>query len=92
MVEVGPTEQRMAPLVGHCYQAIRRTRVTHNDQEQYTAHVLAARRKYGPRGFTIEKRHLAHKIDAAIALVLCHAAATGVDDSPEYTDESFKVW
>lgn len=91
MVEVPPTEQRMAPIVGHAYREVRRGRVTHSDQEELTLHVLAAKRRYGARGFTLEKRHVAVKIDAAIALVLCHAAATNFDDSPSYTLDSFKV-
>jgi phage terminase large subunit-like protein len=89
MVDVPPTEQRMAPLVGHAYQAIRRTRITHDDDEQLTLHVLAAKRRYGPRGFTLEKRDFTYKIDAAVALVLCHGAATGIGDG--YTDDSFKL-
>lgn len=89
MVEVPPTEQRMAPLTGHAYQAIRRTRITHNDDEQLSLHVLAAKRRYCARGFTLEKRDYANKIDAAVALVLCHGAAHGLDD--EYTDDSFRL-
>jgi phage terminase large subunit-like protein len=92
MVSVPPSEQRMSPLVGHAYQSIRRTRITHNDQEQYTQHVLAARRKYGPRGFTLEKRQLANKIDAAVALVLCHAAAFGIGVEPEPDYDEERAW
>jgi len=90
MIDVPPTEQRMAPLTGHAYSEIRRTRVTHDDDEQLALHVLAAKRRYGPRGFTLEKRDFQNKIDAAVALVLCIGAATGIEDG--YTDESFKIW
>jgi phage terminase large subunit-like protein len=92
MVAVIPTEQIMAPLVGHAYQAVRRTRITHQDEEQLNLHVLAAKRRYCARGFTLEKRDFQNKIDAAVALVLCHAAAVGLDDAPNYTLDSFKVW
>lgn len=79
MIETPPTEIRMAPLTGHCYQAIRQGLVTHDeDDEHFTRHVLAARRRYGQRGFTLEKRQFSQKIDAAVALVLCHGVAAGL--------------
>ena len=74
MLETPPTNQRMAPYVGHAYQAIRRSQITHDDHDQYTLHVLAGRRRYNPHGFVIEKRNFAHKCDAAIALVLAFGA------------------
>lgn len=89
MVDVPPTEQRMAPIVGHAYQELRRTRISHNGDEQLTLHVLAAKRKYGPRGFTLEKRDYTNKIDAAVALCLCIGAATDFTDA--YTDDSFRI-
>ncbi|HWL44532.1 MAG TPA: terminase TerL endonuclease subunit [Ilumatobacter sp.] len=75
MVSVPPTEQRMAPVCGAAYQAIRRTRVTHNGDETLTLHVTNARRRYCNRGFVLEKPAFGSKIDACIALVLCWAAA-----------------
>lgn len=89
MVEVPPSEQRMSPIVGHAYQIIRKGRMTHNGDEQLQRHVLAARRRYGPHGFTIEKRQFEHKIDAAVALCLFLAAATGLDPTPEW--DSFTI-
>ena len=90
MVDIPPTEQRMAPLAGHAYSEIRRTRVTHDEDEQLTLHVLAAKRRYGPRGFVLEKRDFQNKIDAAVALVLCIGAATGTEDG--YTDDSYRIY
>jgi phage terminase large subunit-like protein len=93
MVAVPPTEQRMAPLVGHAYQALRRTRITHDGDEQLTRHVLAARRRYCSRGFTLEKIHYGEKIDAAVALVLMHGAAADLGEpEPDYGSNSFKVF
>jgi hypothetical protein len=89
MVEVPQTEQRMAPIVGHAYQSIRRNRISHDEDKQYTSHVLAAKRRYGARGFTLEKRNFGNKIDAAIALCLCHAAAMGLGEE-EVTLESLQ--
>jgi phage terminase large subunit-like protein len=86
MVATPPTDTRMAPLCGHAYQAIRRTRITHDGDDQLTRHVLAGKRRYCSHGFTIEKIQYANKCDAAIALVLMHGAATGVDLSPDYSD------
>jgi phage terminase large subunit-like protein len=88
MVAVPPTEQRMAPLCGHAYHAIRRSRITHDDHEQFTKHVLAGKRRYCAHGFTIEKRQFSQKCDAAIALVLMHGAATGFAE-PAPTDADF---
>lgn len=90
MVSTPPTEARMAPLCGHAYQAIRRTRITHDGDEQFTRHVLAGKRRYCSHGFTIEKIQFAEKCDAAIALVLMHGAATGLGD-PDYKLEAFAV-
>jgi len=86
MLATPPTEARMAPLVGHAYQAIRRNRITHDGDEQFTLHVLAGKRRYGAHGFTIEKRQFSNKCDAAIALVLAHGAATGIDGPPQIPD------
>ncbi len=55
---------------------------------------MSAKRHYGSdnHGWTLEKdRKSRVKIDAAIALVLCHGAARALDDSPDYTPESFAV-
>lgn len=91
MIETPPTELRMAPLTGHAYQAIRRGYITHDDDPQLTRHVLNARRRYGNRGFTLEKRQFSQKIDAAVALVLCHGIATGLEVDPDLTDEMLQV-
>ena len=91
MVATPPTEARMAPLCGHAYQAIRRTRITHDGDEQFTRHVLAGKRRYCAHGFTIEKIQFASKCDAAIALVLMHGAASGLGD-PDYTLDAFKTY
>jgi phage terminase large subunit-like protein len=91
MIQVPPSEMRMAPLVGHAYQSIRRGRITHDDDPQFTAEVLAGRRKYGPHGFCIEKRHHARKIDSAVALVLCHGAAQGYEPADPEARFAFYV-
>ncbi|MEM9040771.1 MAG: terminase TerL endonuclease subunit [Actinomycetota bacterium] len=83
MVEVTQSRQRMAPLVGRTYLALREGRITHDEDRPFTTHVLAAKRHYGSDnyGWTLEKeRRSGVKIDAAIALVLAHGAAT---DEPE---------
>lgn len=91
MVAVPPTEARMAPLVGHAFQSLRRARVTHDSDDQFTRHVLAARRRYCARGFTLEKITFGEKIDAAVALVLMHGAAHDLGDpEPEVGAHSFR--
>lgn len=88
MIEVPPTELRMAPLVGHAYQEVRRTRVTHNDDPELTRPVLAAKRRYGARGFTLDKIDFNNKIDSCVAMVLCIGAATQF----ALSDDAFKIW
>jgi phage terminase large subunit-like protein len=90
LVEVQPTRLQMAPLALHCYEAIRRTRVTHDDDETFNSHVLNARRSYGANGFVLEKVHYGHKIDAAIALILCYGAATQFAE-PKPPNSSFRI-
>ncbi|MEP7114608.1 MAG: terminase TerL endonuclease subunit, partial [Ilumatobacteraceae bacterium] len=85
MVEGIQTDARMAPLVGHCYASIRRRLVTHDDDEAFTRHVLAGKRKICSSGYTIEKREYRNKCDAAVALVLMHGVAMGLDESPTET-------
>lgn len=91
MIEVPPTDVRMAPMVLHAYQSIRRSRVTHDDDPVLTQHVLAARRRYGASGFTIEKRNYLRKIDACVALVLCVSAATGYS-APPVDQSTFRIF
>ena len=81
----------MAPLALHAYQAVRRSRITHDDDLPFTQHVLNAKRRYGARGFTLEKRHFQQKCDAAIALVLMHGAATNFGE-PEHAQDTFRIF
>lgn len=90
MVEVVQTTARMAPIVGHAYEDIRRLRITHDGTDQtLTSHVMNARRHYCAQGFTLEKRTHHQKIDATIALVLCHAAANRVTTKHDYDNIRF---
>ena len=91
MVEVAPSTAQMAPLTLHAYEGVRRTRISHNDDEDYTRHVLNARRRYGATGFTLEKQKYLAKIDAAIALVLCYGAATQYA-TPAHAPDSFRIY
>lgn len=80
MIAVAQTDQRMAPLVGHAYTSIRQGRVSHDEDEAFTRHMLAGKRKMCSRGYTIEKRHYANKCDAAVAFCLMHGAAFNLVD------------
>ena len=89
MVETPQTDVRMAPIVGATYAAIRRGEITHDgDDALYTRHVLAARRRYCSRGFTLEKMRYSEKIDAAVALCLCNGVASGMQHVEEVLDLS----
>jgi phage terminase large subunit-like protein len=76
MVETPQSVERMTSIVMETYQAIRRKEVTHDDDELFERHVLAAVSRPNERGFTISKGRSRDKIDAAIAMCLAvHAVA-----------------
>ena len=83
MIEVPQTDARMAPLVGHAYSSIRQGKVSHEEDEAFTRHMMNGKRKVCSRGYTIEKRHYAHKVDAAVAFVMMHGAAFNLGAEPE---------
>src|SRR5690606_3176399 len=93
MIETPQSPVRMAPIVGATYASIRKGEIVHDGEEMFTRHVLAARRRYGPGGFTLEKMRFIEKIDAAVALCLMHAVANGmqVERELELTDDMLKV-
>lgn len=82
MIETPQSTARMAPIVGAAYATIRQGQLTHDGDELFTRHVLAARRHYCPQGFTLEKMRFVEKIDAAVALCLMCAVADGMQAAP----------
>jgi phage terminase large subunit-like protein len=75
MVDTPQTLERMTPIIGSTYEAIRSGGISHDGEPAFSAQVLAAVAKFNPRGFTLEKRKARDRIDAAIAMSLAvHAA------------------
>lgn len=75
MVVFTQSVESMTPACGEIYAAIMRGEISHSGDEFYKRQILNAVPRLGQHGFTLEKRKSRGKIDAAIALTLCHARA-----------------
>jgi hypothetical protein len=76
MVEAPQSVDRMTPAVMGCHEAIQRGELSHDGDEVFRRHVLNAQPRYSDRGFTLSKMKSSAKIDAAVALCMCHRAAS----------------
>lgn len=88
-IEFPQNPVRMAPAVGQCYDAIHRGELTHDEDETFTQHVMNAVPHPHEQGFTLRKTKQRFKIDAAVALCMCHRIAT--DREPELPDSAFTI-
>jgi phage terminase large subunit-like protein len=88
MIDTPQSLERMTPIVGAAYEAIRKGELTHDGDDLFGSQVLAAVAKFNPRGFTLEKRKARDRIDAAIALCLAVHAA----QAPVATRGPAKFW
>ncbi|MFN6550667.1 terminase TerL endonuclease subunit [Mycolicibacterium septicum] len=75
MVEFPQSPERMLPACGDLYEAIMRGEISHNGAADYEGQILNAMPSYVGRGFYLTKTKSRGKIDAAIALALCHDRA-----------------
>ncbi len=76
MVEFPQSPERMVPACGSLYEAIMRLEISHNGTADYERHILNAIATYtDSTGFRLSKKNSRGKIDAAIALALCHDRA-----------------
>ena len=85
MLETPQSVERMTPIIGATYEALRRKEITHDNDLLFERHVLAAVTRANERGFTLSKGRSRDKIDAVIAMCLAaHQAltATAPDDGP----------
>jgi phage terminase large subunit-like protein len=89
MAETPRSPERMTPIVGAAYDAIRRKEMTHDDDREFERHVLAAVTRPNERGFTISKARSRDKIDAAIAMCL---ALHAIELPPEPTVKPWIFW
>ena len=91
MLETPQSVERMTPIVGAAYEAIRRRELSHDDDRHLERHVVAAVTRPNERGFTISKAKSREKIDAAIAMCLAVHEALVPPPTPP-TVEPFAVW
>lgn len=72
LIEVPQTPERMSPAVGSLYEAILGGRITHDEDQAFSQHVLNAVPRWNERGFILSKSKSRGKIDAADALTLAY--------------------
>jgi phage terminase large subunit-like protein len=72
LVEVPQSVERMTPIVGALFEAIRKGEITHDKDEVFANQVVNAVPRLNERGFTLSKSKSAPRghIDACIALAL----------------------
>lgn len=70
MHETPQSAERMTPIVGNAFDAIKRLQITHDGDYDFTMQVLNAVPHLTPIGFTLEKTKAKNKIDGAVALCL----------------------
>lgn len=70
VIEIPQSVERMTPIVGNAYEAIKRGELTHERDEVFATHILNGVTKYNERGFTLQKSKAKGRIDAAVALCL----------------------
>jgi len=76
MVEFPQSPMRMIPACGSLYEAIMRGEVSQDGSPDFEQQILNAMPIYGEGGFRLTKTKSRGKIDAAIALALCHDRAS----------------
>ena len=82
MIEFPQSLERMTPAVMGAHQAIVAGTLSHDDDPVFASHVYNAVPQYSERGFTLAKRKSRSKIDAAVAMCMCHALGASSDDRP----------
>lgn len=76
MVEIPQSVERLTPMVGELFKAIKEGRITHDGDEAFQTQVLNAVPRLNQRGFTLAKHGKTKgKIDAAVALALAYDRA-----------------
>lgn len=70
MVEVPQSLERMTPAIGNLYEAIQKSRLTHDGESAFAAQILNAVPRFNEHGFTLTKSKSRGRIDAAVALAL----------------------
>lgn len=75
MVLFHQSVERMVPACGDLYESIKRGQVSHDGDEGYERQILNAMPTYTESGFRLTKRRSRGRIDAAVALAMCHSRA-----------------
>ena len=70
MVQISQSVSSFTPIVQAMYEILMKDGLTHPKDEQFRNHIVAAKPKLNPLGFTLEKRKATQHIDSAVALAL----------------------
>lgn len=87
MLEFPQSLERLSPAVGATYEAIKRSELSHDGDEQFETQVLNAVARYNERGFTLAKSKSKDRIDSAVAMCMAFSLAHKPADS-----EVFVAW
>ena len=85
VIEIPQSLERMTAAIGDLYGVIRSGQLDHDDDDAFTAQILAAVPRFNEHGFTLAKGKSRGRIDAAVALALAidRAQRTEVLAEPE---------
>ncbi|SHU12583.1 phage terminase [Mycobacteroides abscessus subsp. abscessus] len=75
MVLFHQSVERMVPACGDLFESIKRGEVSHDGAADYERQILNAMPTYTDTGFRLTKRRSRGRIDAAVALAMCHSRA-----------------
>jgi phage terminase large subunit-like protein len=89
MLKVDQSPERMTPICGGLFEAIKRGEVHHDGDEALAMHVLNAVPRFNERGFTLQKSKSRGRIDGCIALALALDLAL---HPPEGVEENQFAW
>ena len=93
MVEIPQSVEQMTRAVGVTHEDVKARRITHDGDERFSNHILAAVARYNDRGFTLSKSKSRAHIDAAVSTCLSHDRAIRHEQSNvtrTYSDEEFE--
>jgi phage terminase large subunit-like protein len=82
MVEFPQTVPRMAPACAATFDLVKQGRLSHDGDDLFSAHVLAAQARFSESGFMLAKARSRDHIDAAVAMVMAVAASNVQESLP----------
>src|SRR5207249_2564192 len=75
MIEFPQSLERLTPAVSGTHEAIRKREISHDGTREFAEQILNAVPRFNESGFTLSKGKSRGRIDAAVALCMCHRIA-----------------